>query len=62
MIMGKPGNIHGSGAVAGDEERQPLRGGGSLETERASASSRSRGAAAAGSGARACAAVWCSAC
>ncbi|XP_062221910.1 uncharacterized protein LOC133921158 [Phragmites australis] len=33
--MGRPSNSHGSGGVAGDEERQPLRGG--LETERAPA-------------------------
>jgi hypothetical protein len=43
MVMVKPDNIHGSGGVASDEERQPLRGGGSLETERASTPSAPQG-------------------
>ncbi|TVU28636.1 hypothetical protein EJB05_20160, partial [Eragrostis curvula] len=36
LVMGRPGDSHGSGGVAGDEERQPLRCGG-LETERSPA-------------------------
>lgn len=39
MPMGKPSAIHGNGGMAGDEERQLLRGGGVLETERALAPS-----------------------